>query len=81
MAKIFIAQFSSRHFDFDGVGKSEREAVDVCLQGMRAHGKQCRLVDDWHDVNDRAPWDELRYNFIIREIVIGTAYRDRSEIR
>lgn len=72
MTALVIASLETRNFDFEGVGTSRAEALDVLKQGLRAHARQYHIDADWFA-------DDLE-SVEYRSIERGTAFRDRQEI-
>jgi hypothetical protein len=90
--KFHMAEYESRNFSFDALGKSENEAIGILIQVLRSHADQCGLQPDWWyaDFPPEAPargsihssieWAAAQENFRLREIELGGGYRDREEI-
>ena len=71
---LFRAYFDTRHFDFEGYGSTEEEAVDVCYAGWLLH---CKSYRPGMEIDpDYVKKDEIG----VYEIKIGMAYRDREPI-
>lgn len=65
MDHLFIASFQSRHFYFDGVGRTEAEAAKALLTALRKHAAQTNASKFWN-----------ADDFVIRKLVVGGTYRD-----
>ena len=72
--KLFRAQFDTRHFDFEGYGHTEKEAIDVCYEGWLDH---CRNYNPCAEID---PDYVKREDIGAYEIQTGLAYRDREPI-
>jgi GAF domain-containing protein len=62
---IFLAEYETRHFSFEGTGLTEADAVEALTEVMRKHADQVGVDEWWED-------DELR----TRQLRIGGGYRD-----
>lgn len=72
--KLFRAYFDTRHFDFEGYGKTAEEAIEVCYAGWVKH---CRTYRPDMEIDpDYVKKDDIS----VYEIAIGEAYRDRDTI-
>ena len=67
---IWHAQFTSRHFEFDAYGHTSQEALNALVAGLVSHGTAYNLSDAWYTLDD----------LNVREVTLGTAYRDREPI-
>lgn len=69
---LWVAALDTRNFSFEGYGETRDAAWGVLVQGLRRHGVQYKLADDWFadSLGDIEP----------REVKIGAAYRDGSPI-
>jgi hypothetical protein len=68
--KVYIATMETRNFTFEGVGTDESRAIAALNAGLEAHRRQYRLPYGW----------DSNYDFTIRTLTTGTAYRDSEEI-
>lgn len=95
MDKLIMATLESRHFTFDGIGSDETEAVNVLIQGLRAHATQYGITADWWYESDmRAAQDAGKRQseieepkrliddglISIRTLERGEAYRDADAL-
>lgn len=69
---LFIAEFVSRHFTFEGVGASEAEAVAQCMRALDAHTalRDCE-PGWWHEGQSR---DDAGAEFRVRRFALGDAF-------
>lgn len=74
MNGLFRAYFDTRHFDFEGYGRTAEEAIDACYQGWLDHCAHYR--PGVHIDVDYVKRDEIS----VYEVRIGHAYRDREPI-
>ena len=71
---LFRAHFDTRHFEFEGYGRTADEAIEVCYAGWIEHAKSYN------------PSDNVDPNYVTRDdiavypIEVGKAYRDREAI-
>jgi len=71
---LFRAYFDTRHFDFEGYGRTADEAIEVCYEGWRRH---CRTYNPNATID---PAYVSRDDISAYEITVGNAYRDRDSI-
>jgi hypothetical protein len=68
---VWMAYFDTSHFDFDAFAATEKEALDLCWKGWLAHCRETGAERDYIGT---------REDISVREIHVGSAYRDRWEI-
>ena len=69
---VWIASFESRHFNFDGYGRTEEEAIGSLKRVLKNHTRQYQLGNtDWYCVED----------FSLLRVRTGVGYRDGAEIK
>lgn len=73
--KLYRAHVDSRHFEFEGYGLTERDAVTACMQAWSAHCCQITLHGGTIDRSYIKRDDISAY-----EIQVGKGYRDRETI-
>lgn len=71
---LFRAYFDTRHFDFEGYGKTAEEAVEVCYAGWLQHCRSYR--PDMAIDPDYVKKEDIG----VYRIAVGSAYRDREPI-
>lgn len=52
---MWRAEYQSKHFCFEAYGETEEETRAYLLEGLRTHGKQCGLPDDWFHQDEVCP--------------------------
>ena len=67
--RLYLATMDTRHFAFDVIDRSRKAATEGLLQGLREHGRQYQLDENW--------WVG-HFDIEVREMLSGAAYRDRS---
>lgn len=69
MTRIFYGRMSTRHFDFDAVGESEKAVRATLRDGWRIHQQQTGATYAFRELD-----------VTIRELTIGVCYRDHSAV-
>lgn len=73
-ATIWRAKLETRAFDFEAFGATTDDACRAMDEGLRIHGEQCGMPDDW--------WHGYYECFTtVRVIVLGQCYRDGDPLR
>lgn len=73
---LFLATVETRNFSFDGVGRTEAEAVEACRLAWEAHRARCGGLDDLYD------WEsDLRDGCYVRKLSVGGSYIDTEEVK
>jgi hypothetical protein len=95
MRKFFLAWYDSRHFDFEGAGATQSEAINVLIQGLRSHAGQYGIAAEWwYEPDMQAAFDDGKPRehiedhkrliddgvIQVREIELGQPYRDHSPL-
>lgn len=70
MTKLWQATLETRNFSFEAYGATEDEALSALKAGCTKHAKQYQIEDGFASVEQVA----------MREISIGTCYRDREAL-
>ena len=69
---IFKAYYESRHFDFETLALTEKDALKQMKNTLRAHSRQ-------YGIPDNSWWNQDDIGIIAMEL--GKYYRDGSEIK
>lgn len=76
---MHLATYETRHFTFEGSGDSEQAAFEALERGLRVHGAQCGLPDQWWlETYSGGDWKADCCQ--LRTLSHGAAYRDREPI-
>lgn len=68
----YVAKLETRNFSFEGYGTDESYAKIALLAGLRQHGKEYGLGEDWYH--------EFADDIHTHRIVFGRCYRDDESI-
>jgi len=69
---MYKATLETRNFTFEAYGKSQNQALKSLTNGLNDHAQQYELRSDW--------WHWLRTDIYIKEVVMGSCYRDNERI-
>jgi len=69
---LWVATLDTRHYNFEAYGETKAEALAVMASSWRAHRRECGGVC--------APWSEFKDDVSVREVSIGSGYRDGFEL-
>lgn len=72
--RIYRAYYDSRNFSFEAYSLNELDARAKCLEGLKTHGEQYELENDWFMVMDGVDGIECD------TYQLDKAYRDRDEL-
>jgi len=73
---IIKAYFRTRNFEFEGFGKTEKQAREALERGLIRHSEQYHLPTDWYLEPD---W-HYKSCVEIYKFEFGCSYRDGSEL-
>jgi hypothetical protein len=69
---LHLATLDTRNFSFDALAPGRDEAWGILIQGLKRHGKEYQLPDDW--------FGQYLASIEVRTVETGIAYRDREPI-
>lgn len=67
MNSFWRVSLSTRNFDFEAFGATEKEAGDALTHGLRKHAEQYHLPRDW--------WYDFKLDIASNHISLPSAYR------
>jgi hypothetical protein len=70
---IWVARVTTRNFEFEAFGRTEREALGALQSGWEIHRRQTRATLTWRELMDGGAVDS-------RPVHFGQCYRDGEEI-
>lgn len=52
MSEVWVAEYASAHYTFRAAASTPGPAMEALIRGLKWHGWDRHLADDWFDVDD-----------------------------